>query len=92
MGLPGRGGVLFGLGVYRLLAGAAPDWPWFVLAAVGGPVLGALVGAVRRLDWNGAARAVDATYLLKDRAVTALWRSRRRVELIHCANCKWPTR
>jgi hypothetical protein len=66
------GAVLFGLGVYRLLTDAIVGWPWFVAAALGGPVLGALVGAVRRLDWNGAARAVDATYLLKDRAVTAL--------------------
>jgi hypothetical protein len=62
---------LLGVGVARLL-GSSVDWPWLVAAIAGGPLLGGLIGAVRRLDWNGAARAVDTTYQLKDRAVTAL--------------------
>lgn len=37
-----------------------------------GPVAGALVGLLLRRTWHSAARAVDAHYRLKDRAVTAL--------------------
>lgn len=45
-----------------------------VIAAVliAGPVTGALVGLLLRRSWHSAARAVDAHYRLKDRAVTAL--------------------
>jgi hypothetical protein len=39
---------------------------------VGGPIVGALVGARRRLTWQDTAEAVDRHYGLKDRVISAL--------------------
>ncbi len=59
------------LGVMRLVGRPVP--PALTLAfLVGGPVLGAIIGALRGRSFGAAASAVDAYYGLKDRASTAL--------------------
>ncbi len=59
------------LGVMRLVGRPVP--PALALAfLVGGPALGAIIGALRGRSFKGAASAVDAHYGLKDRASTAL--------------------
>ncbi|WP_165071904.1 hypothetical protein [Paludisphaera rhizosphaerae] len=73
--------------VYGLLAGAvaslaAAGWTWratdepsrptSLLLLFAGPIVGALFGALRRRSWSEAAAAVDGSYDLKDRALTAI--------------------
>lgn len=61
-----------GIGLWKFAAGApVPLWLTGGLL-VAGPALGALVGALPRRSWRGAAAAVDVRYALKDRTVTAL--------------------
>lgn len=60
-----------GLGVWRLTSANAAPWTLAAILAAG-PVLGMLVGWMRRKGWAGAAGAVDRHYGLKDRAKTAL--------------------
>ncbi|NOX53735.1 MAG: hypothetical protein GXP27_04735, partial [Planctomycetes bacterium] len=61
-----------GAGLWRLLA--EPSFPINAAVALlaAGPLVGALVGLLWPHDWLRAARAIDISYNLKDRTVTAL--------------------
>lgn len=61
------------LGALRLApAGLSLSPAWLVAAACVGPAVGGLLALVRPGSWGRAAEAVDASYGLKDRALTAL--------------------
>ena len=67
-------GALVGLslGAWRWWARAPMSSGLWIPTLAAGPVLGLVVGLVRRRTWEAAAHAVDTHYDLKDRAATAL--------------------
>jgi hypothetical protein len=61
------------LGVCRWLLTPGTIAPGVIAVMIaGGPLLGAIIGLLRRPDRHAAASAVDAAYALKDRSTTAL--------------------
>jgi hypothetical protein len=59
-------------GLYRLICGHSPELPVSVAVLLAGPVVGCVVGGLRRCSWSRAATAVDQRSDGKDRVVTAL--------------------
>jgi hypothetical protein len=72
LGLLGGSLAAIGLAAWGWLSGSPAASRLAAACLAGSPLLGALAGLVRRPGWSAAASAVDQTYRLKDRAVTAL--------------------
>lgn len=71
-GLGGSAAAGILLGVWRLLSGQPISLGIVLAVLFAGPILGMLVGLAWRRNWSAAAAAVDASYRLKDRTVTAV--------------------
>src|SRR6185369_635971 len=72
IGLFASAATLISFVVIRALGGWNPPTALIWGIAVGGPVLGYVVGNLWRRNWRDAAIAVDVCYGFKDRILTAL--------------------
>ncbi len=60
------------IGVLRLASGETAIPGWAIALVVDGPVIGAVLGWLKSRPFSQAAAAVDASYALKDRTLTAV--------------------